>query len=113
MPSRALRLLQLCIALSEGETVTASMLANSFEVTERTIYRDIDTLARAGLQVKGAPGVGYRLDEPFQVAPLLLTRAELRALVEGARAVQAGGDPELARVAQTLLAKAQAIARRG
>ena len=113
MPSRALRLLQLCIALSEGETMTASMLANSFGVTERTIYRDIDTLARAGLQVKGAPGVGYRLDEPIEVAPLLLTRAELRALDEGARAVKAGQDADLARAAETLLVKARAVSRRG
>ncbi len=111
--ARPVRLLQVCIALLQGETITASTLADSFGVTERTIYRDIDTLTGAGLRVKGEPGVGYRLDQPFEVAPLLLTRAELRAVIEGAIAVRAGEDAELARAAQTLLVKAQAISRRG
>lgn len=110
---RPVRLLQVCIALSQGETVTASTLADNFGVTERTIYRDIDTLVAAGLQLKSTPGVGYRADEPFEVAPLLLTRAELRALVAGAKAVKAGEDADLGSAAESLLAKALAISRRG
>lgn len=114
MPSwpRPQRLLQLYLELTGGRTVTAAELARSTGVTERTIYRDIDALAAAGLQVRGAAGVGYRLDAAFEVPPLLLTRAELRALVAGATAVKAGGDAVLARTAGTLLDKARALSRR-
>ena len=108
---RPQRLLQLYLTLAGGETVTAAGLARAVRVTERTIYRDIETLRAAGLPMHGSTGVGYRLDETFDVAPLLLTRAELRALVAGAKALK--GDSDLARAAETLLAKAQAVSRRG
>lgn len=109
---RPQRLLQLYLTLAGGSTVTAAELARAARVTERTIYRDIDTLRASGLPLKGSAGVGYRLEEPFEVAPLLLTRAELRALLAGTKALK-GGAAEPGRAVQTLLAKALAVSRRG
>ncbi|WP_346895238.1 YafY family protein [uncultured Roseibium sp.] len=60
---RASRLLSILLTLQAKGRVTAGMLADEFEVSERTIYRDIDSLSEAGIPVyseRGSEG-GYRL----------------------------------------------------
>ena len=103
------RLFQLYLRLLHGEQVTATALAEEIGTSERTIYRDVQRLAGAGLQVHGAPGVGYRLRESPAFPPLLLTADEMRALVAGANAAQGSGDAAIARAAGSLLDKVRAI----
>ena len=77
------RALGLLLALSGGKPVAASALARRFEVSLRTIYRDIDRLLRLGVPVeaeRGAQG-GYRLAEGYLQPPVGLTRAETAALL--------------------------------
>ena len=103
------RLFQIYLRLLPGEQLTAAELAEATGASERTIYRDVQRLAEAGLQVHGAAGVGYRLREPPALPPLLLTADEMRALVAGAYAVQGSGDAAAARAARSLLDKVRAI----
>ncbi len=49
------------LALLEGGLVTADACAEKFEVSTRTIYRDIDELRRKGEPIVGEAGVGYVL----------------------------------------------------
>lgn len=46
----------LYILLNEGET-TAPKLADRFEVSTRTIYRDIDSLSMAGIPIYTSQGI--------------------------------------------------------
>ena len=103
------RLFQIYLRLVPGEQVTAAELAQATDASERTIYRDVQRLAQAGLQVHGAAGVGYRLREPPALPPLLLTEDEMRALVAGAQAVQGSGDAAAARAAKSLLDKVRSM----
>ena len=59
---RASRLLSILILLQLRGRLTAAGLADEFEVSERTIYRDIDALSAAGIPVYGdrGPGGGTR-----------------------------------------------------
>ncbi|MGB9107623.1 MAG: helix-turn-helix domain-containing protein, partial [Telluria sp.] len=60
--TRTGRLFQLMDALrGNRRPVTAGALAAQLGVSERTIYRDIQTLAQLGAPVEGAAGVGYML----------------------------------------------------
>ena len=104
--ARPMRLLYLALRLNPETPSTAAMLAAELQVTVRTIYRDVSALAQMGLAVKGTPRLGYTLSETLERPPLLLTRAELRALIAGANAVK-----EQYPEARALLAKAQAVAR--
>jgi len=101
------RLFQIYLRLLSGEPVTAAGLAEETGASERTIYRDVQRLVEAGLQVHGAAGVGYRLREP-PALPLLLAEEEIRALVAGAYAVQSSGDAAIASGARSLLDRLRA-----
>jgi predicted DNA-binding transcriptional regulator YafY len=104
--SRTGRLFQLMDALrGHRRPVTASALAERLSVSERTIYRDIQTLAQLGAPVEGSAGVGYVLRTGFFLPPLMFDADELEALVLGARWVRQQGDPALSAAADRALAK--------
>jgi predicted DNA-binding transcriptional regulator YafY len=104
--SRTGRLFQLMDALrGNRRPVTASALAAQLGVSERTIYRDIQTLAQLGAPVEGAAGVGYMLRSGFFLPPLMFDADELEALVLGARWVRHQGDAALSAAAERALAK--------
>ena len=108
---RADRLFQIVQRLRRrNAVVTAAALARELEVSERTVYRDISDLAASGVPISGEAGVGYRLPRGgFDLPPLMFTEEEIEALVLGARVVEGWGDPALARAAQDLLAKVEAV----
>ena len=102
---RADRLLQIVQYLRGGRLTTAQMLADRLEVSERTIYRDIATLQSTGVPIDGEAGVGYVMDEGYDVPPLMVTRDEIVALVAGARMLKAWGGAAMAHGAEEALVK--------
>lgn len=85
--------------------MTAQVLASRFEVSERTIYRDIQTLAELGVPVTGEAGVGFILQPGFFLPPMALTKVEADAILLGLRFVAARGDDEFATAAVSALRK--------
>jgi len=103
---RADRLFQIIQVLrGTARPVTASQLAEEFETTARTIYRDIAELIAQRVPVRGEAGVGYVLERGYDMPPLMLTPNEIEAAVLGAQWVAERGDPGLARGARDLVAK--------
>ncbi len=88
------RLFEILYILMNKKTVTAKELAERFEVSQRTIYRDIDTLALAGIPVytsKGKGG-GIRLVEDFVLNKSLLSekeQGEILSALQGLSALKA------------------------
>lgn len=77
------RLLSIIYILMNKGTVTAAELAERFEVSVRTIYRDIDTLSMAGIPVyttKGRGG-GISLTEQFVLNKMLVSKKEQKQIL--------------------------------
>lgn len=106
---RADRLFQIIQGLHHDRAVTARRLAENLEVSERTIYRDIQDLSLSGVPITGEAGRGYRLMKGFHLSPLMFTEEELAALLLGARMVQTWTDKSLARAAQQAMAKIEHV----
>ncbi|WP_306372513.1 helix-turn-helix transcriptional regulator [Roseisalinus antarcticus] len=102
-PERLFRLLNALRVLPKP--VTAARLAIETEVSERTLYRDIESLRAGGALIDGAPGLGYALTEDSALPPQTFDRIEMEALVVGLSDVRQRGDPRLAQAADSALAK--------
>jgi len=102
---RADRLFRLVQVLRARRFATARSLAEALEVSERTIYRDVQDLSLSGVPIEGEAGVGYALRRDFDMPPLMFDFDEIEALTAGARMVQAWSSPQLARAAQSALDK--------
>lgn len=102
-PERLLRLLNALRVLPKP--VTAARLARETDVSERTLYRDIESLRAGGALIDGAPGLGYTLTEDPALPPQTFDRIEMEALVVGLSDVRQRGDTQLTRAAETALAK--------
>lgn len=106
---RADRLFQIVQYLRGGRLVTAGMLAQWLEVSERTIYRDIADLQSTGVPIDGAAGVGYIMRSGYDLPPLMFSHDEIVALVAGIRMVRSWGGADMARAAAEALMKIELV----
>ncbi len=106
---RADRLFDIIQVLRRRKLVRAQDLAERFEVSERTIYRDIRDLMASGVPVEGEAGVGYIMREGYDLPPLMFDEQEIEALVLGVRIVESWADPKLAEAAANVLAKVETV----
>lgn len=107
---RADRLFLIIHALRGRRTaLPAHRLADTLDVSPRTIYRDVADLQRSGIPIEGEAGVGYLLRKGSDIPPLMFTAAELEALVVGSRFVQAFAGKRLTQAADAALLKIAAV----
>lgn len=103
------RLFELIQLLRDGRLHRARDMAARHQVSIRTIWRDMATLAEAGLPVQGERGVGYILRGPITLPPMILTADEAEALALGLALASEGSEPRLARAAKALGEKIAAV----
>jgi predicted DNA-binding transcriptional regulator YafY len=79
---RADRLISLLLLLNARGRMTARQLADELEVSERTIYRDLDVLSAAGVPVYSQPGNagGISIDEHYRLTLTGLSPTQVQAL---------------------------------
>ncbi len=106
---RADRLMRLIQILRDGTLHRAGDLAKATDVSLRTIYRDMETLAASGVPIEGERGIGYRVIAAVTLPPLNLTMTEMEALHLGLNAVSHSDDAELSAAARALSAKLDAV----
>jgi predicted DNA-binding transcriptional regulator YafY len=79
--NRLSRLTAILIQLQTKRIVTASELANKFDISKRTIYRDIKALEQSGVPVLTELGKGYTLMDGYKVPPVMFTEKQANALI--------------------------------
>jgi predicted DNA-binding transcriptional regulator YafY len=105
---RAERLFRLVQELRSRGVCRAEDLAAYFEISVRTVYRDIAHLQASGLPIDGEAGVGYILRPGFDLPAMTFTFEQLDALAIGLSFVEVAGDASLSQAAQDVRAKLQA-----
>lgn len=79
------RLISIIMILLERKKVSANKLAEMFEVTTRTIYRDIETISQAGIPIVTYPGIngGVGIMEEYKIDKKLFTNSDIATLLTG------------------------------
>ena len=91
------RLLEISLVLLNKGTVTAKELAERFNVSTRTIYRDVDILSTAGIPVytnKGNGG-GISILDNYSINKTVLTDGERDSLLLALKTLQSTKYPEI------------------
>lgn len=90
------RLFEMVYLLLDRKTMTAAELAERFEVSVRTVYRDVEILAQAGIPIyaqRGKQG-GIRLTENFVLSKTALSEEERRGILAALQSMGAVGAGE-------------------
>ncbi len=75
------RLSAILIQLQSKRVVKAQEIAERFEISLRTVYRDVRSLEEAGVPVVGEAGLGYWLMEGYRLPPVMFTKEEATAFL--------------------------------
>ena len=83
------RLVSIVMILLERKRICAQELADMFEVSLRTIYRDIDTINLSGIPIRSTPGVGggFEIMPNYKVDKNIFSASDLSALLMGLSSV--------------------------
>lgn len=104
------RLVAILIALQQRPE-TAQSLADKFEVSRRTILRDMQALAEMGVPIWAEPGPagGFRLMEGYRLPPLQLDSQEALTLLFALRALTRLADTPFRQARWTVIDKIRAV----
>ncbi|MBL4639182.1 MAG: YafY family transcriptional regulator [Kordiimonadaceae bacterium] len=89
--------------------VTANDIAEEFDVSVRTVYRDIQDLVLTGVPISGEAGVGYLMARSHCLPPMTLEVGELETLMLGAAMVNSWTDATMAKSARSLVNKLKQV----
>ncbi len=104
------RLLGYLLLFQGRGRLRAQDLAEKFEISERTVYRDMQALGEVGVPIVAVPGEGYRLMEGYTIPPIMFTQAEARALFLSVSMLTGLAKPgETRQAAQGALEKIRAV----
>lgn len=107
--NRTDRLVAMVMFLQGRRLVRAEEMAVHFEISVRTVYRDIAALSEAGVPISGEAGVGYSLMKSYHLPPVMLTAEEASALFFGAELAKQYTDGSLLAPLEAALLKLRAV----
>jgi predicted DNA-binding transcriptional regulator YafY len=110
-PKRFDRIVAILIQLQSKKIVKAQELADRFEVSLRTIYRDIRTLEASGVPIYSEAGVGYALMDGYRLPPVMFTREEASSFIAAEKLMQKFIDTTLGNHYASAMYKLKAVLR--
>ena len=82
------RISAILIQLQSRRVVKAADIAERFNISLRTVYRDVRTLEEAGIPLIGEAGVGYSIMDGYRLPPVMFTREEATAFLTAEKFVE-------------------------
>lgn len=105
------RIVAILIQLQTKRIVKAQELADRFEVSLRTIYRDVRTLEASGVPIISEAGVGYSIMEGYRLPPVMFTREEAGSFVAAEKLMQQFTDRSLGAYYESAMFKLKSVLR--
>ena len=109
--SQLSRLISLLTLLKSKRLLTATELAEKYDVSVRTIYRDIKKLEEAGIPVYSIEGRGYSLVDNYTIAPVQFTEKQANALITAQHVVSQSKDASFINDFNEALTKIKSVFR--
>lgn len=105
------RITAILIQLQSKKIVKAQDLADRFDISLRTVYRDIRSLEEAGVPLYGEAGVGYSLVDGYRLPPIMFTREEALTFVTAEKLMEQFTDVATKSSYQSAMFKMKAVLR--
>jgi len=105
------RIVAILVQLQSKRIVKAQELADRFQVSLRTVYRDIKTLEASGVPIISEAGVGYSIMEGYRLPPVMFTREEAGSFVAAEKLMQKFVDRSLGNYHESAMFKIKSVLR--
>jgi len=105
------RLTAILIQLQSKRVVTAQEIAERFNVSLRTVYRDIRTLEEGGIPLTGEAGVGYSIMDGYRLPPVMFTKEEATAFLTAEKLIEKLTDESTDESYKSAMYKIKAVLR--
>ena len=102
-------LTSILIQLQSKKVIVAKEIAQRFDISLRTVYRDIRTLQEAGVPIGSENGKGYFLVSGYHLPPVMFTEQEANTLVIAEKLIENQGDTSLQKDFASLLFKIKSV----
>lgn len=103
------RLLGTILLLQSRRVIMAEQVAAHFEVSVRTVYRDLSALSEIGVPIAAEAGVGYSLLKGYHLPPVMLTEVEASSLFVAGEMAKVFTDFSLSEPIESALLKIRAV----
>lgn len=103
------RLNAILIQLQSKRIVKASEIAERFDISLRTVYRDIRALEESGVPIGSEAGVGYFLMDNYKLPPVMFSKDEASALLFGEKLIEKMSDDRMKSDFRSAITKIKAI----
>src|ERR1700760_395680 len=103
------RISAILIHLQSRRVVKAGDIAERFNISLRTVYRDVKTLEEAGIPLIGEAGVGYSIMDGYRLPPVMFTKEEATAFLTAEKFVEKLTDTSTANHYQSAMFKVRAV----
>ncbi len=103
------RLTAMILMLQGHRVITADKIAAHFEISARTVYRDMAALGEAGVPIVAEAGVGYTLMRGYHMPPVMFTDEEVAALFMCSELTEKFGDESLKKPLREAMLKVRSV----
>ena|SRR5258708_3889523 len=103
------RLTAILIQLQSKKIVKAEEIANRFEISLRTVYRDVKALMEAGVPIGSEAGTGYFIVDGYHLPPVMFNQEEASAMLMAGKLVEKMTDLSVKEAFESALLKIKSV----